>query len=84
MDTVNKIQFRQNEDLLVINSTRNYSTHNETMGKYKIISISSNVKEFLGYTNTELMGESINKLLPRIYHSIHDEFIDVMLDRKNS
>ena len=44
VDTVNKIQFRQNETLLVINFTRNYSSQSEALGRYKIVSISSNVK----------------------------------------
>jgi len=54
VDTVNKIQFRQNENLLVINLTRDYASQSEGLGKYKILTISSNVKEFLGFTNTEL------------------------------
>lgn len=59
------------------------STHHEAQGKYKIISISSNAKEFLGF-NSELVNESISKLLPRIHHSVHDDYINNMLDRKNS
>jgi PAS domain S-box-containing protein len=54
------------------------------MGNYQVISISSNVKEFLGFTNNELRGQSINKLIPRVYHAVHDQMIDKILNKKDS
>jgi PAS domain S-box-containing protein len=48
------------------------------------MSISSNVREFLGYTNSELKDQSINKLIPRIYHTIHDTIIDNILDKPDA
>ena len=44
VDAVNTIQFRANENLLVINFTRHFSAHSEILGNFKILSISSNVK----------------------------------------
>jgi PAS domain S-box-containing protein len=54
------------------------------MGNFQILNISSNVKEVLGFTNAELKDQSLNKMIPRIYHAIHDTFIDHILDKKDA
>ncbi len=48
------------------------------------MSISSNVKDFLGFTNVELKGKSLNKLIPRIYQGVHDGYIDKILEKQDS
>jgi hypothetical protein len=84
VDAVNTIQFRPNENLLVINFTRKFTSHTEIMGNFQILNISSNVKEVLGFTNAELRDQSLNKMIPRIYHKVHDFFIDDVLDRPDA
>jgi PAS domain S-box-containing protein len=54
------------------------------LGNFQILNISSNVKDILGYTNVELKDQSINKLIPRIYHKIHDTYIEDILDQNDS
>lgn len=68
----------------MINFTRRFSAHSDIMGNFQILNISSNVKEVLGFTNAELKDQSLNKMIPRIYHKIHDSYIDAVLDKKDA
>lgn len=41
----------------------------------KVLNASAELKEVLQYTNTELIGHNINKIMPTIISNLHDGFI---------
>lgn len=40
-----------------------------------ILSCNSEVKQLFGYDRWELTGQKITKVMPKIYHNIHDKML---------
>lgn len=64
-----KVRFRPNEEMTVIC----ISTCNGTLGQ--VLSCNNLIKKFLGYDKKELIGNKINKIMPKVFHELHDDFV---------
>lgn len=72
------IKFRQNDNLCVIA----IETIDSSFGV--ISSCNSEVKKLLGYSQKELIGSKVNKIMPKIFNDIHDKFIQKFIEKEDS
>ena len=46
----------------------------------KVVTVSLETKEILGYTNTDLVGINVNKIMPDVFAKHHNSFIENFLE----
>lgn len=77
-DLLNKrIQFKANENIGVIH----LGTTSHNFGV--ILNSNTEVKSLLGYDRSELVGQKVIKIMPKVYSEIHDNFIRGYLDKSD-
>ena len=59
-------------------SVLHVSTDSWTVGN--ILSCNTQVLKFLGYEKSELIGSNVHKIMPKVYHDIHNDFIKNYLE----
>lgn len=69
------MKFRENSNLCTITIT----TYMNNIGI--VINANSELQRILGYSKTELVGQKITKIMPKLYYDLHDNFVIKYLNR---
>ena len=71
----NEMKFRKNSNLCIIT----ISTCTSNMGL--ILNSNTDLQRLLGYSKSEVVGQKVTKLMPKVYYDIHDGFINRYINR---